>query len=357
MGVLVVVVVLVAFVATVVVVRRPFPTQDGSLSLPGLAGPVTVLRDDRGVPQVYASTADDLFRVQGYVQAQDRFFQMDFRRHVTAGRLSELVGQNDAALQADKVVRTLGWRRVAQAELDQADPATRRYLDDYARGVNDYIGNRSPSQLGLDYSVLGPAHPLAHIEPWTALDSVTWFKAMAWDLRGNYDDELGRARSTGASRTSPASISSARVPRLPSRPDHPRRERRPRGTDHADHAGGDRDRGRRRLRRRARRARLGGGAGEPRLGAGGGRRRPAARRRRGDGVGSNSWVVSGALTATGKPLLANDPHLAPSLPGIWYQMGLHCRSLSAACPFDIAGFTFAGVPGVIIGHTARSPGG
>src|ERR671939_1837474 len=141
-GTLLVAVLLVAFVTTVVLVRRPFPNQDGTLSLPGLSAPVTVIRDDRGVPQVYASTADDLFRAQGYVQAQDRFFEMDFRRHVTAGRLSELVGQDDTALQADKVVRTLGWRRVAEQELNQADPATRRYLDAYARGVNDYLRGR-----------------------------------------------------------------------------------------------------------------------------------------------------------------------------------------------------------------------
>src|SRR3982751_2803646 len=120
-GTLLVVVLLVAFVTTVVVVRRPFPTQDGSLSLPGLAAPVTVIRDERGVPQIYAQTADDLFRVQGYVQAQDRFFEMDFRRHVTAGRLSELVGKNDTALQADKVVRTLGWRQVAESELARSE--------------------------------------------------------------------------------------------------------------------------------------------------------------------------------------------------------------------------------------------
>ena len=73
----------------------------------------------------------------------------------------------------------------------------------------------------------------------------------------------------------------------------------------------------------------------------------------GDGIGSNSWVVSGAHTTTGKPLLANDPHLSPTIPGIWYQMGLHCRVLSAACPFDVAGFTFAGLPGVVIGHNDK----
>jgi penicillin G amidase len=194
---LVVVVLIVAFVGTVVAVRRSFPGQDGSLSLPGLSAPVTVIRDERGVPQIYAATADDLFRVQGYVQAQDRFFEMDFRRHVTAGRLSELVGKNDTALEADKVVRTLGWRRVAEAELAQAAPATRRYLDDYARGVNDYIAGKSPSELSVNYTVLGLDHALPRIEPWTAADSVSWFKAMAWDLRGNYANELARARILG----------------------------------------------------------------------------------------------------------------------------------------------------------------
>jgi penicillin amidase len=357
LGAVVVVVALVAFVATVVVVRRPFPTQDGSLSLPGLAGPVTVLRDDRGVPQVYATTADDLFRVQGYVQAQDRFFQMDFRRHVTAGRLSELVGQNDAALQADKVVRTLGWRRVAEAELEQADPTTRRYLDDYARGVNDYIGNRSPSQLGLDYTVLGLAHSLPHIEPWTPLDSMTWFKAMAWDLRGNYDDELGRARVVGSvkdvervdqlwpaypsSRHAPIITDPTAVPAVPAPSTTKAATKAAASPAPADS--------------RAVLAALGSAAAQGRLDAAQAAVDAVPRLAGGgeDGVGSNSWVVSGALTATGKPLLANDPHLAPSLPGVWYQMGLHCRSLSPACPFDIAGFTFAGVPGVIIGHTQR----
>src|SRR5918911_1272207 len=196
-GTLLVAALLVAFVTTVVLVRRPFPTQDGTLSLPGLSAPVTVLRDERGVPQIYAQTPEDLFLAQGYVHAQDRFFEMDFRRHVTAGRLSELVGASDAALQADKVVRTLGWRRVAAQELAQTDLTTRRYLDAYARGVNDYIRGRSPSELALAYTVLGLDHTLPRIEDWTALDSVSWFKALAWDLRGNYDAELSRALVLG----------------------------------------------------------------------------------------------------------------------------------------------------------------
>ncbi|MGZ4602493.1 MAG: penicillin acylase family protein [Kineosporiaceae bacterium] len=383
-GTLLVVVLLVAFVTTVVVVRRSFPTQDGTLSLPGLSAPVTVIRDDRGVPQIYARTADDLFRVQGYVQAQDRFFEMDFRRHVTAGRLSELVGTSDEALQADKVVRTLGWRRVAQQELDQADPTTRRYLDDYARGVNDYITTRSPSELSLNYAVLGLDHTLPRIEPWTPLDSVSWFKAMAWDLRGNYDDELARARILGTVKDV------NRVDQL--YPPYPYAQHAPIIGPGENQAATAIPAAAASVTRPAA-APLGtGGSGIPVAapGQGGGGRRPAPARHPGadasgllaaltstagqhsldlaqravaavpdllgggaDGVGSNSWVVSGALTTTGKPLLANDPHLGPGIPGTWYQMGLHCEPLSDACPYDVAGFTFGGVPGVIIGHTQR----
>src|SRR6476619_3918545 len=105
---------LVGFIYVVTLVRRPFAQVSGSAALPGLSGKVSVMRDDQGIPQLYADTADDLFRAQGYVHAQDRFFEMDFRRHVTAGRLSELVGVDADALEADKVVRTLGWRRVAE---------------------------------------------------------------------------------------------------------------------------------------------------------------------------------------------------------------------------------------------------
>ena len=73
---------------------------------------------------------------------------------------------------------------------------------------------------------------------------------------------------------------------------------------------------------------------------------------RGDGIGSNSWVVDGEHSTTGAPILANDPHLGVSIPGVWMQVGLHCRTVSDACPFDVAGFSFSGVPGVIIGHNA-----
>ncbi|HEX5769725.1 MAG TPA: penicillin acylase family protein, partial [Nocardioidaceae bacterium] len=139
-------------VAAVTVVRRPFPTVDGETELAGLEAEVEVLRDENGVPHVYADTAEDLFYAQGFVQAQDRFFEMDFRRHVTSGRLSELLGKD--ALETDKFIRTMGWRRIAEEELALLQPETLDYLEAYSAGVNAYLGSHSPGEMGLEYSLL-----------------------------------------------------------------------------------------------------------------------------------------------------------------------------------------------------------
>ena len=352
-GVLVVVLALVLGTAATTVVRRSFPQREGTVAVAGLSAPVTVRRDARGVPQVYADTADDLFRAQGFVHAQDRFFEMDLRRHVTAGRLSELVGVSERALASDKVVRTLGWRRVAREELPLLSPNARRYLQDYADGVNAYIARRSPAQLGVEYPILALGKLAMRIEPWTPLDSLTWLKAMAWDLKGNYDDEVTRARLS-------ATLPVARIEQLyPPYPfaAHPPVLLAPSGSSAAAP-----------WRTPARTfagppgpnlAELNSAVARTASGA-----RALARTQqaldavpallgRGQGIGSNAWAVSGSRTTTGKPLLANDPHLAPSLPGIWYQMGLHCRRVGPQCPFDVAGFTFSGFPGVIMGHNAQ----
>ena len=125
-AVVVVLVLVAALVAGVVVVRRSFPQTSGTIAVPGVGAKVSVIRDDSGIPQVYADSAHDLFYAQGYVQAQDRFFEMDFRRHVTSGTLSELLGT--PALEADMYIRTMGWRRVAEQELSLLQPRTLAYL-------------------------------------------------------------------------------------------------------------------------------------------------------------------------------------------------------------------------------------
>ena len=193
---LVVVVIVVVTVIGVSLVRRSLPQTSGELTVSGLTAKVTVLRDDRGVPQIYADNSHDLFRAQGYVAAQDRFFEMDLRRHITAGRLAEMVGQD--GVEADRVIRTMGWRRVAEAELPTLASTTRQYLQAYAEGVNAYIAQAgSPDRMGLEYAVLGQKFPDYRVEPWSPADSLAWLKAMAWDLRGNYDDELTRAKLSG----------------------------------------------------------------------------------------------------------------------------------------------------------------
>jgi penicillin amidase len=345
-------------------VRRPLPERDGEVQLPGLKAEVTVFRDEQAVPQVYADDPVDLFRVQGYLHAQDRFFQMDLRRHITAGRVSELVGDDPDALQADAVVRTLGWRRVAEQELPLLSASTRRWLEAYSQGVNDYLRGRSASELSVSYTVLARANPLGRIEPWTPLDSLSWLKAMAWDLRGNYDEELQRARAISTVRDLD------RVAQL--FPTYPYAEHSPilagagrtasTSSDTAASGGsagsaagtGGGSAASRAVLRGPTRAALLSDAGQQALQAADRALgaapellgRPGAR-------GSNSWVVGGDLTAGGLPLLANDPHLGAGMPGVWSQVGLHCNQITKDCPFDVAGFGFAGVPGVVIGHNAR----
>ena len=143
-------------VAGVVAARRPLPQVDGTLQVAGLHGDVDVVRDAHGIPQVYADNSADLFFAQGYVQAQDRFYEMDFRRHVTAGRLSELFGKRP--LETDMFIRTMGWRRVAAAG---ATTCSRRRpaptSTPTATGVNAYLDGQLATSCPLEYTVLGLA--------------------------------------------------------------------------------------------------------------------------------------------------------------------------------------------------------
>lgn len=316
-----------------VTVRRAFPDTTGEVRLDGLNGVIEVKRDGHGIPQIYADDSADLFFAQGYVQAQDRFYEMDFRRHVTAGRLSELVGES--GLETDEFVRTLGWRRVAEQEYAELDMETRSLLQAYARGVNAYIDGKSGSQLSLEYAVLSLTGPDYRPEPWTPVDSVAWVKAMAWDLRSNMNDEIDRVMAS-------RQMSVEQVEEL--YPDPPRTHD-PIVTK----------------RRPDVRGQLGKRPIEPAAEASSvslAKARDAAEALpallgTGEGIGSNSWVVAGRRSATGKPILANDPHLSPSMPGIWYQVGLHCREITEVCPYDVSGFSFSGMPGVVVGHNRR----
>lgn len=323
-------------------VQRSFPTTSGRIDVPGLTANVTVYRDDAGVPQLVAETSHDLFFAQGYVHAQDRFWEMDFRRHVTAGRLSEMFGESQVG--TDTFIRTLDWRGIAEQEYAQLDEASRAYYEAYAAGVNAYLGERGGADLSLEYAVLGLQNGTYSPEPWTPVDSIAWLKAMAWDLRSNLGDEIDRALLASA-------LPAEEVARL-----------------HPDFAWGEMP------------TIMGGPLAAPAAAAVAPASTPATTEPdaaapehlaalaslaetidgipellgpEGGDLGSNSWVVSGALTESGKPLLANDPHLGPAMPSIWTQMGLKCAEVNDACPFDVTGYSFSGLPGIVIGHNDR----
>ncbi|QTD99074.1 penicillin acylase family protein [Streptomyces cyanogenus] len=360
-------------------VRASFPQTTGSIKLDGLSGPVDVKRDGYGIPQIYASSDEDLFMAQGYVQAQDRFYEMDVRRHMTSGRLSEMFGKGQ--VENDEFLRTLGWDRIAQREYDtKLSAATKKYLQAYAKGVNAYLQGKDGEDISLEYAALGFSNDYKPGK-WTPVDSVSWLKAMAWDLRGNMQDEIDRALMT--SRLGPQQIQDLY-------PAYPYSRNKPivqegryddltkafQQSGAANTAQGTASGTQGATGTPGTQGTAGGATGSSQgatgtagssasAGTGSGLTSqlgglynvlddlPTAVGVNGQGIGSNSWVVAGKYTVKGKPLLANDPHLSASLPSVWYQMGLHCRTVSAKCQYDVSGYTFAGMPGVIIGHNAK----
>lgn len=322
--------------------RRPLPQTGGELEVPGVAGTVTVLRDGAGVPQVYADSVTDLAIAQGYVTAQERFFQMDVRRRSASGTLAELVG--GGALPGDRVARTLGFRVVAQQEVALLSPDTRAFLEAYADGVNAYLAQQEPSELAVEYTLLDLDGADSAPEDWTAVDSLTWLKAYGWDLGGGAADEVERVLVADA-------VGSQRAEQL--WPAYSHQTVTPVVTGGAVVDGrfepGATEGGTRNPQRVGfgpRRVRAVGAAGRAldALPEGVGR---------GPGVGSNAVVVGAEASATGAPLLAVDPHLAAQVPGPFMQVGLHCRDVGPECPWDVAGFSLPGVPGVVQGHNAE----
>ncbi|MCS7055933.1 MAG: penicillin acylase family protein [Thermoflexales bacterium] len=311
--------------------RRSFPQTSGTLRLPGLTGNVEVIRDAFGIPHIYADTPDDLFRAQGFVHAQDRFFQMEFWRRIGQGRLAELFGAG--ALEQDKFIRTIGWHRVAEAEVQMLEPEVLRVLQSYADGVNAYILPNA-DRLGFEFSVLGLIGRRWSPEPWTPVNTVTWGKVMSYNLGGNMDQELARLRLI---EQGGAALVEAVIPPYPD--DMPVIVR---STHGASRSG----------------APLSSASEASSVGAAELYRLHKAVQRaiglvRDPGIGSNNWVLAGGRTTTSRPILANDPHLGIQMPSIWYVNGLHCRVVSDACPYDVVGVTFPGVPGVVLGHNAR----
>jgi penicillin amidase len=317
------------------VAPKSFPQIDGELKIAGLDGPVDIYRDKMGIPHIYASTQHDLFFAQGYVHAQDRFWQMDFWRHTGSARLSEMFGKKQVS--TDAFLRTLGWRQVAEKEYEMLSPEAKAVADSFAEGVNAYIKDRDPVEISLEYSILGLLTPSYKIEPWTPVNSLTWGKAMAWDLGGNMSTEIERAILLKT--LTPEQVAEL-FPAYPS--DYPVIV--PVIGENAGGVEGQKSKvasdfqpSTLDLQSVANKLALL----ENVLGP------------TGSDIGSNSWAVSGKLTASGKPMLANDMHLSIQMPSIWYQNSLHCLPKTDACPFDVTGFSFPGVPGVMAGHNDR----
>ncbi len=330
-----------------------FAQTTGTVRIEGLHAPVTVARDRYGIVQITADDPHDLFLAQGYVHAQERMWQMEISRRIGAGRLSELFGASQ--LDTDRYIRTLGWRDAAGRDLAALEPATVAALEAYADGVNAWIEEHE-GRLPTAFVIAGLLAGIGdlggfELEPWTALDSATWQKVQAWSLGGNIDAEIFRyladARLGDPARTNdlfpaygdwapiitPWGLPGSNLEVVPLAAP----VAAPVATALApDHAAGLTALGR--LASTVRElAGFDGGGGLV-----------------GDhGVGSNNWVVSGSVTASGEPILANDPHLGFSMPSVWILNGLHCRTVSEGCPWDVAGVSFPGDPAVILGHNSR----
>jgi len=278
--------------------RTSLPDTSGVVQLAGLSSPVSIVRNDDGIPHIYAETDEDAYFALGYVHAQDRFWQMESMRRFGAGRLSEVLGE--ATLGADRWMRTLGLYRLAQAQVKALDDPVRQALDAYANGVNRWLENQSglPSLefAGLWY----------HPEPWQVADSLVWGKIMATRLAGNYRTEILRAQIA-------RKIAPARVGELwPAYPaDAP--------VTVAGLSGKSTD------------ILLSGLSALPPWSIG----RPVG--------ASNFWAVGSAKTDTGGAFLANDPHLGFSAPIMWYLARIKTPSLS------ITGATVPGVPFHVLG--------
>jgi penicillin amidase len=278
--------------------RLSLPQVAGEIEVAGLNAPVEVLRDAHGIPHVFAQSESDAQFALGFVHAQDRLWQLEVNRRIGAGRMAEVLGA--AALDADRFLRTLGIRRVAEANVRHLDADSKKQLAAYAAGVNAFLALKP---------LLPPEFWILRVtpEPWSEVDSASWAKMMAWDLGGNWRNELLRLQlaprlPTAAMQEFLPPYPGDAAPELPDLRQFYRVLEKP----------------------------------------------PAQVSAMDSMVGaSNSWAVSGARSTSGKPLLANDPHLGLTAPNVWYFAHLHAPGL------DAIGATLPGVPGIVVGRNAR----
>jgi penicillin amidase len=320
--------------------RSALPQLDGSVKIAGLSKKVTVSRDGHGVPTIDAASLEDLFFAQGYVTAQDRLWQMDVMRRFAAGEISEILGAD--FIKHDREQRILGLRVAAQKALDVSSPQTRGHFEAYARGVNAYIESHR-DRLPIEFRILRYSPRL-----WGPEDSTLIAAQMVKDLNHYpYGDALDREKilaKLGPELTADLYVNSSWHDRPPTVA-HPSLEQ------NIDSDGEDQDKRSPVDSSVARQSpALRDLVGVGLAGAG------IARWLKSDSdadvrmvVGSNNWVVSGAHTVSGKPLLSNDMHLGHQMPNLWYEAHLRCDCGN----FDAAGVTLPGMPYVVVGHNQR----
>jgi penicillin amidase len=288
-------------VAYYLLIHRPLPKTKGTLHLQGLHEPVEIITDRYGVPHIYAQNEDDLYFAQGFVHAQERLWQMELNRRIVSGRLSEIFGE--IALETDRFTRRLGMHRSAADDEQRLPEHSKRVLEAYARGINAFI-ERNRNNLPLEFTILRfkPG-------PWQIADSIQWAKMMGWNLGGNWETELIRARLV-------AKLGAGLAAKLEAGydPGHP--------------------------------LIIPSGVAYQGINLGMLEQYEQLKQMSGFGMlgASNNWVVDGSMTETGSPILCNDPHLGQAAPSIWYECHL------VAGDIDVIGASFPGTPGVTIGH-------
>ena len=278
--------------------QRSLPRIDGETSVKGLDAAVEVVRDKDGVPHLFAKSARDAWFAMGYVHAQDRLWQMEFQRRVAQGRLSEFLGER--SYDVDRLMRTLGIARLSERIAARLDGETRASLEAYAAGVNAFLD--ADPVLPIEFQAMG-----VKPERWKPADTMGWLFVMAWDLSSNWRIELARVRF--AAKLGPQRAGEI-IPPYPGDTADPLPDYRELYAEMAPLAG----------------ALL------------------AATPPHEEAVGSNNWVVSGARSETGKPLLANDPHLGLQAPALWYLA--HVSSPEG----NVVGATLPGVPFIVLGR-------
>ena len=308
------------------VAHAALPQLDGQLPVNGLSASVTVMRDSHGMPTITAATLEDLFFAQGYVTAQDRLWQMDVTRRFAAGELSEILGEE--TLKHDREQRILGLRAAAKKSLQAASDRDRGFFAAYARGVNAYIASQA-NNLPIEFRILRYAP-----KPWTPEDSVVIANQMVKDLNYHYFfDALDREKilaKLGPELAADLYVNQSWHDHPPTvmREDLSEPDKQQNDSDDDDDEDGP----------------------DSSVTKNNGPPVPHHMDRLPDGLpvnGSNDWVVSGAHTVTGKPLLSNDMHLGHQMPNLWYEAHLRSGTL------DVVGVTLPGMPYVVVGHNQR----